>query len=70
MDVLETNLKNLQSKVIETGLNSSRMLLHGVFSERKGLYLNEYNLFLAHFNTIPNFTHEIKIKKNGNQYRT
>ena len=37
------------------------MQLSEVFSERKGSYLNEFNLFLAHFNAIPNFIHEINI---------
>ena len=32
-----------------------------VFAERKGPDLNEFSLFLAHFNTIPNFIHDIKI---------
>ena len=32
-----------------------------VFAERKGSYLNEFTEFLAHFNSIPNFIHEIDI---------
>jgi hypothetical protein len=32
-----------------------------VFADRKGFYLNEFNLYLCHFNKIPNFTHEINI---------
>ncbi|MCX6244699.1 MAG: AAA family ATPase [Bacteroidetes bacterium] len=40
---------------------TSKMSLGEVFSERKGCYLNEFNLFLAHFNCIPNFIHEVNI---------
>lgn len=32
-----------------------------VFAERQGSYLNEFTLFLAHFNAIPNFIHEVEI---------
>ena len=37
------------------------MNMGAVFAERKGSYLNEFTLFLAHFNSIPNFIHEIDI---------
>jgi len=40
---------------------ASKMPLSEVFTERKGLYLNEFSLFIAHFNTIPNFIHELYI---------
>ncbi len=39
----------------------SIMSLGEVFTERTECYLNEYNLFLAHFNTIPNCIVEMKI---------
>jgi len=41
-----------------------------VFSERnRTSYLNEFTLFLAHFNSIPNFIHEINIDcKRANQW--
>jgi len=50
-----------QSRLFELEKTSSKMKLSEVFSERKGSYLNEFNLFLAHFNAIPNFIHEINI---------
>lgn len=39
----------------------SKFNLAELFSDRKGYYLNEFNMFLAYFNTIPNFIHEINI---------
>ena len=40
-----------------------------VFAKRQGSYLNEFTLYLAHFNTIPNFTHELNINcKNANAW--
>lgn len=35
----------------------------GLFAERGGAYLNEFNLYLYYFNRIPNFIHEIKAGK-------
>lgn len=52
---------NFQTKIIELDETSPKVYLPDVFSERKGSYLNEFSLFLAHFNTIPNFIHEINI---------
>jgi hypothetical protein len=40
---------------------AGRINLDQIFLERSGSYLNELTLFLAHFNTIPNFIHEINI---------
>jgi len=37
------------------------MCLSNIFAERKGSYLNEFHLFVACFNSIPNFIHEINI---------
>ena len=42
-------------------LSQSKMCISKIFAERKALSLNEYGLFMAHFNTIPNFIHEIEI---------
>ncbi len=39
---------------------SSKMDISQVFSEQRG-YLNEFTLFIAHFNSIPNLIHEIDI---------
>jgi hypothetical protein len=41
--------------------NSQKVNISEVFADRKGSYLNEFTLFLCHFNKIPNFTHEINI---------
>jgi hypothetical protein len=61
MESKTINLNNLQAKTVELEKTSSKMTLGEVFSERKGSYLNEFTLFLAHFNSIPNFIHEINI---------
>jgi hypothetical protein len=61
MESKANSLSSLQAKTIELEKTSSKVNLGEVFSERKGSYLNEFSLFLAHFNTIPNFIHEVKI---------
>jgi len=38
-----------------------QMNLSEVFAVRRDSYLNEFTLFIAHFNAIPNFIHEINI---------
>lgn len=40
---------------------TSKMAISEVFSERQASYLNEFTLFVAHFNAIPNFIHEVDI---------
>lgn len=55
------NPNNFKTKPNEFAETSSNMNLSEVFAERKGSYLNEFTLFLAYFNTIPNFIHEINI---------
>ena len=48
---------------------SSKMALSEVFASRKDAYINEFTLFIAHFNAIPNFIHEININcKKANQW--
>jgi len=37
---------------------TSKMAISEVFSERQGSYLNEFTLFVVHFNAIPNFIYE------------
>src|SRR5664280_1686071 len=51
----------LQSRTVELEQLFSKMNLGEVFTEKKGSYLNEFTLFLALFNSIPNFIHEINI---------
>jgi len=55
------SLNSMQAKTVELEKTSSKMTLSEVFAERKGSYLNEFTLFLAHFNSIPNFINEINI---------
>jgi hypothetical protein len=49
---------------------SAKMDLSEVFTEHKGSYLNELTLFVAHFNSIPNFIHKVGIdcKKANNWF--
>jgi len=61
MKSVSINLNQLQAKTANLEQTSSKMNLGEVFSDRRGFYLNEFNLFLAHFNSIPNFIHEINI---------
>lgn len=41
--------------------NWAKMRISEVFSERRGIYINEFNLFLLHFNYVPNFINEVGI---------
>jgi len=61
MESIDSPLYKLQAKTFELEKTSSKMTLSEVFAERKGSYLNEFTLFIAHFNSIPNFINEIKI---------
>ena len=63
----ETNIRPLSSKVTERKKDSLKITSGEVFDERKDSYLNEFTLFIAYFNVIPNFTNEINIdcKKAG-----
>jgi hypothetical protein len=64
------NFKNFNPDGFEFEKTASKMNLSDVFAERKNSYLNEFTLFLAHFNAIPNFIHEINIdcKKANNWF--
>jgi hypothetical protein len=70
MESKTINLNLLQTKTIQLEKTSSKINLSEVFAERKGSYLHECTLFLVHFNTIPNFIHEINIdcKKANNWF--
>ncbi len=61
METKVINFSDLQTNIFELEKTSSRMNLSEVFADREDNYLNEFTLFLAHFNTIPNFINEIKI---------
>ncbi len=51
----------IQSGSFDLDKTSQRVNLSKVFSMRTGCYLNEFNLYIAHFNAIPNFINEINI---------
>ena len=61
METKVINFSDLQTNTFELEKTSSKMNLSEVFAETEHNYLNEFTLFLAHFNAIPNFIHEIKI---------
>lgn len=42
-------------------MKAEKTALSTVFVQREGSYINELMLFVAHFNTIPNFINEIDI---------
>jgi len=61
MEPKSINPNHPQKKPVELGKTTSKMNLGDVFSERKRSYLNEFNLFIAHFNSIPNLINETNI---------
>jgi len=58
------------SSPYELAKTLGKMPISELFAERKNSYLNELTLFVAHFNMIPNFIHEIGIdcKKANNWF--
>lgn len=55
-------LNHLPAKPFDLENTSFKMSLNEVFATRNNLsYLNEFTLFVAHFNAIPNFIHEVEI---------
>jgi len=70
-------LNHRSTKSFDLESTSFKMSLNEVFASRNGQsYLNEFTLFVAHFNSIPNFIHEVEIdcrKANvwfSNKYKT
>lgn len=58
----------IESGLPDLGNTCAKINLSDIFQNRNGNYLNEFTLFLAHFNTIPHFIHEVNIdckKANG-----
>ena len=41
---------------------ASQAVMSGVFGNRRNQDMNEFMLYLAHFQYIPNFTHEVRIE--------
>lgn len=54
-------INHFQSETFEVENKFSKINVGDVFKEKHHSYLNEFTLFLAHFNAIPNFMHEINI---------
>jgi hypothetical protein len=57
----DISVNGLNAEAIEQERASSNFPLTELFSERKNSYLNEFTLFLAYFNTIPNCIYENSI---------
>ena len=55
------NLRHLPAKIFDLNNASSNICVSNVFAEREASYLNEFNMYLAYFNRVPNFIHEIDI---------
>ncbi|TPE43615.1 AAA family ATPase [Pontibacter mangrovi] len=55
------SLSNLRRKNFELEKVEAKINATDIFAERQGIYLNEFNLFVARFNQIPIFIHEINI---------
>ena len=63
------NLNQFQAKTVELDKTTAKMNLGAIFAERKICYLNEFSLFLAYFNAIPNFILEPTINcKKANKW--
>ncbi len=60
MDLSTLNFTQMRSSVNSTINNASKISLGEVIS-KEGSYLNEFTLYLAHFNIIPNYILEITI---------
>ena len=62
MEVSIEQLSKLQKKESAFGKTTVKASLGDVFKERQSTsYLNEFHLYLAHFNIIPNFINEVNI---------
>ena len=57
----QININSIKINKSGIGSTSAKMNITDVFAEKNSAYLNGFNLFVAHFNAIPNFIHEIKI---------
>jgi ATPase family associated with various cellular activities (AAA) len=61
MQSTKLNLHAIDNSPFVISKTTSKIPLSEVFAERAGSYLNEFTLFVAHFNSIPNFIHEVNI---------
>lgn len=55
------HLSHAGAQAFQLDRTTRKMSISEVFAERQGAYLNEFTLFVAHFNAIPNFIHEVNI---------
>ena len=61
MELAITNPGKIRCNNFNLDTTTSKTNLSDVFDIRMDQYLNEFKLFIAHFNRIPNFIHEINI---------
>ena len=61
MDSKENKLCLLPVKVNQIAKNSLKVNLEAIFSDRYSSYLSNFDIFLAHFNIVPNYIEEIRI---------
>lgn len=55
------NLNPNKSGINEIGNQTNIAALSNVFNDRRGTYINEHQLFVAYFNRIPHYIHELRI---------
>ncbi|MES2418290.1 MAG: AAA family ATPase [Bacteroidota bacterium] len=61
MKTNNADLSKLQAERFQLNSNLTKMSIENVFTDRKSSYINEFNLYIAYFNTIPNVVSEINI---------
>jgi hypothetical protein len=61
MELKTLHTNNILAGTLNVQKQTSKMNIDQVFGDVASHYINPFNLFAAHFNTIPNFAHEIKI---------
>lgn len=71
MDSQLIKMLDFGKRTLNLDEKTMNLIVAQVFAERKGSYLNEFNLYLAYYHTIPNFIHEINIDcKRANKWFT
>lgn len=54
-------LRAINERPFDIASTSAKMTISEVFADRYYIYLNEFTLFAAHFNSIPNLIPEVSI---------
>lgn len=54
-------LGELQKNTVKLEKTSSKINMGAIFDERSCAYINKFNLYLAYFNSIPNYCQEVNI---------